>query len=162
MSVVHSLSFVATTTSNLYTNNIDIKSGKNFNLCPNATYIHIGTAESTITTIKCYLKCLEFGMFQKGINCSDTSTFTGISFKGIINDTNVPQNNLKTDCSSLTSTAINISANDGMTNNLVTTNIGCGNLNSSNNITCIKLNSDKIKTSTLAFNKLHILKGRLF
>ena len=168
-----------TRTSNLYTSNIDIKSGiDTVNLYPNAYQIFIGSAQNTTTTIKCYLTVNELANFDKGINCSDTSSFTGIgcdnisSFKGIINDTNVLQNNLTTDCSSLTSTSStifngglivkkNIYANDVMTNNLVSGNIGCGNLNSSNNITCIKLNSDKIKTNTLEVNEIAHFKGKV-
>ena len=67
-----------------------------------------------------------------------------------------------TDASSLLSTASviinggliiekNIYSTDVMSNNLTTGNIGCGNLNSSNNITCIDL-----KTNTINCKKLNV------
>ena len=168
-----------TRTSNLYTSNIDIKTGiDTVNLFPSAYNIYIGSAQNTVTTIKGYLTVDEYATFQKGFISNDSCSFAGIgcdnisSFKGIFNDTNVLQNNLTTDCSSLTSTAStifdgglivkkNIYANDVMTNNLVTSNIGCNNLNSSNNITCIKLNSNKIKTDTLEVNEIAHFKGKI-
>ena len=67
-----------------------------------------------------------------------------------------------TDASSLLSTASviinggliiekNIYSTDVMSNNLTTGNIGCGNLNSSNNITCVDL-----KTNTINCKKLNV------
>jgi len=123
--------------TNLKTNNIDIKSVDVVNLYPSATEIYIGDTLTTLTTIKAYLTVNELSTFQRGIECNDTSSFTGIN------------NELTTDASSLFSAAstkfdggiiakTNIYATDVMSNNIVSGNIGCGNLNSSNNITCIK------------------------
>ena len=54
----------------------------------------------------------------------------------------------------------NIYATDVMSNNFVTGNIGCGNLNSSNNITCIKLKSNSIDCNSITTNDL-FYKGKI-
>ena len=133
---------------------------------PSATNIYIGSQQSTITYIPCYLQCGELAIFQKGIAANDTSTFSGIT-----NDINILQNNLTTDSTSLFSTAStilngglivkkNIYATDVMVNNLTSGNIGCGNLNSSNNITSIKLKCNSIDCNSLTTNDI-FYKGKI-
>ena len=64
----------------IYTSDIDIKGGLNtVNLFSNASNIYIGNTLTCITTIKAYLEVTELGTFKRGIQCDDSSTFTGIN-----------------------------------------------------------------------------------
>jgi len=146
--------------TNLKTNNIDIKSGNNVvNLYENATEINIGDNYTTITIIKAYLQCNELAVFQKGIQCDDTSSFTGIN-----NGSTVDASSLFSAASTIFDGGViikkNIYATDVMSNNLVSGNIGCSNLNSSNNITCIKLKSNSIDCNSIITNDL-FYKGKI-
>jgi len=112
-----------------------------------------------LTTIKAYLEVTELATFQRGIQCNDSSSFTGIN-----NGSTVDASSLYSAASTIFDGGLivkkNIYATDVMSNNLVTGNIGCGNLNSSNNITCIKLKSNSINCNSITTNDL-FYKGKI-
>ena len=152
----------------LYTNKIDVKVAQSdVYIYPNGGNIYIGSTQNTLMYIKCYSEFQEFVSLQKGF-----SSYVSSSTSGITNDTNNIVNNLTTDSSSLLSTAStifnggviikkNLYSSDVMTDSLTSGNIGCGNLNSSNNITCVDLVSDSITTNSLNVSDIGHFKGKL-
>ena len=165
-SINHEISGNLTVDNNLtvdgtiYTKTLDIDttaSGTDAFLFPSAVGIYVGSNENTITYIKCYLECMQYAIFHTGLSAYDTSTLFGIT-----NQDYPIQNNLTTDATSLSSTAStiinggmiikkNLYATDVMSDNLVSGDIGCGNLNSSNNITTIDL-----KCNTINCKKINV------
>ena len=120
---------------------------------PSATEIYVGDNYTTITIIKAYLQCNELASFQRGIQCDDSSSFTGIN-----NGSTVDASSLFSAASTIFDGGViikkNLYATDVMTNNIVSGNIGCGNLNSSNNITCVDLMCDTINCNSIRFNEI--------
>ena len=131
-------------------------------LYANGGAIYIGRSfEFSITYLRSYLECQGIAIFKSDVyNDLEVTNAGTVNNQGIVNNHGFTYFKNTTDATSLISTAStildggfiikkNLYATDVMSNNLTTGNIGCGNLNSSNNITCVDLITDSIKCNTL-------------